>query len=107
LSGVDVKAAIRRARLSFVASLFLVALLGTPITTPAGEPVPAPAAAARSAAAQSAVSSAADSTAPEQPAATSALLPVLAAPAVVRPVARTLRDQAARPALAPRAPPLA
>jgi hypothetical protein len=106
LSGVDVKAAIRRARLSFVASLFLVALLGTPITTPAVEPVPAPAVAARSVA-QSAVSSVADSTAPEQPAATSALLPVLAAPAVVRPVARTLRDQAARPALAPRAPPLA
>jgi hypothetical protein len=105
LSVMDVRAAIRRTRLPFVASLFLATLLGAPIaasTAPATEPAPTPVAAVHST-----ISTAAEPAVAEPIVAIAATPPVLAAPAVVRPPAPTLRDQAASPALAPRAPPRA
>ena len=129
LSGVDVRAAIRRTRLPFVASLFLAALLGMPAagTAPVGVPSAAP---------QSTFSTVDDApvsrpiiaVAPDTPIAAPASIhassahtasghtasgqsgPALAAPvrtvsAIGRPAASGLRDQAVRAALAPRAPP--
>jgi hypothetical protein len=100
LSGVDVRAAIRRTRLPFVASLFLAALLGAPTAAvPAVEPVPI------SVAAQSAISVSAAPAADEPVAPVPADEPVLAAQAAALPDSPALRDQAVRAALAPRAPP--
>ena len=126
LSGVDVRAAIRRTRLPFVASLFLAALLGMPAagTAPAGVPSAAP---------QSTFSTVDDApvsrpiiaVAPDTPIAAPASIhassahpasalgqsgpafvaPVRTVSAIGRPAASGLRDQAVRAALAPRAPP--
>ena len=101
LSGVDVKAAIRRTRLPFVASLFLAVLLGAPaVASAAIEPVRAPAAAAHSS-----ISTATEPVSAEPVIVEQESAPVLAAPAVARPATPALRDQAVRAALAPRAPP--
>jgi hypothetical protein len=98
---MDVRAAIRRTRLPFVASLFLAALLGAPTTAaPAIKPLPI------SVAARSASSPATAPAADEPVTAAPAAAPVLAAPAAVLPESPALREQAVRAALAPRAPPL-
>ncbi|HEV7965754.1 MAG TPA: hypothetical protein VGP57_24650 [Actinoplanes sp.] len=98
---MDVRAATRRTRLPFVASVFLAALLGVPAApAPAVEPVPI------SMAAQSAIAVSAAPAADEPITAVPADEPVLAAPAAALPDSPALRDQAVRAALAPRAPPL-
>jgi len=96
---VDVRAAIRRTRLPFVASLFLAALLGAP--TVAAAPAPAPVAAVRSA-----ISTAAEPAVGEPIGVVPAATPVRTAPAVALPATPALRDQAVRVARTPRAPPL-
>jgi len=98
LSGVDVKAAVRRTRLPFVASLLLAALLGAPpVTPPAAEPLPV------AAAVQS--DRAAEPVAAEPVADTPAPTPAQVVPAVLAPEPPALVDQAVRAARTPRAPP--
>jgi hypothetical protein len=95
---VEVKAAIRRTRLPFVASLLLAVLLGAPAAVPAPAVQPAPVSVA---AAQSSISQV-----EAEPAGAVEVPPVLLEdPVVVRPVLPALRDQAARAATTPRAPP--
>jgi hypothetical protein len=100
---VDVRAALRRTRLPFVASLFLAALLGLPGTpAPAIDPLPVPVVAAVAAAPASATSVASPVEAPvAEPVAPS----VAAVPAVVDPGVQTLADQVGTAASGPRAPP--
>jgi hypothetical protein len=100
LSGMDVRAAIRRTRLPFVASLLLAALLGAPATMEA-VPVTGPAgiSAAAPAAAEAEIPAAEP---PAEPAADTAASGVRAdAP----PAGRGLIHQADRALLAARAPP--
>jgi hypothetical protein len=107
LSGMDVRAAIRRTRLPFVASLLLVALLGAPATVESA-PVAGPGAAAASVGTVTAasVTPASEATASATPAAEPAGTPVVpAVHADVPPARPGLTDQADRAALAPRAPP--
>ena len=104
LSGVDVRAAIRRTRLPFVASLFLAALLGAPaVAPPAAEPAPVTVAAA----AHSTSANEPETTVAEPLAAEPAVTLIIEAPAATMPASPALRDQAIRAALAPRAPPRA
>jgi hypothetical protein len=114
LSIVDVRAALRRTRLPFVASLFLAALLGAPtiagptVAHPVSAPLPAPVAVL--AAAPSTVTTTAQSTAARPVIAEPAtpLPPAASAddtPAVGYPGARILADRVGAAASAPRAPP--
>lgn len=117
LSGMDVRAAIRRTRLPFVASLLLAALLGAPATmesVPAGPPVSAgpviagpviagPVIAGQAVAeAASAVTTAADTAVADSPAEPAGHL---AARAGTPRTAAGLTDLADVSARAPRAPP--
>ena len=98
---MDVRAAIRRTRLPFVASLLLAALLGAPATV---EPAPAPGPAVISAAASTATTPA--DTPAAEPDTEPAPATVVAESGDHVPAARPgLLDRAARAALAPRAPP--
>lgn len=104
LSGMDVRAALRRTRLPLFASLVLAALLGVPATVPVPhEPV-------RISAHVVVGRGSAEVVTAEPAAADPGPLagPVVAAPAlVVRTVPQSLAGRAVRGALAPRAPPTA
>ena len=110
LSGMDVRAAVRRTRLPFVTSLLLVALLGAPATVEPA-PVAGPGAVAVSmgtaaSVVAASVAPASEATAPAAPAAEPAGTPAVAAVhADVPPAGPGLTDQAEHAALAPRAPP--
>ena len=98
LSRVDVRAAVRRTRLPFVASLLLAALLGAPPSTPpAAEPLPVAAA----------VQSVADveQVAAEPVLDTPETIPARVVQTVRAPKPGALVDQAVRAARTPRAPP--
>lgn len=96
---MDVKAAIRRTRLPFVASLLLAALLGAPpATPPTAEPLPVAAAVQSSATVEQVAAAEPVLDAPE-----AAAGQVVAAVAAPEPGA--LVDQAVRAARTPRAPP--
>jgi len=98
LSGVDVRAAVRRTRLPFVASLLLAALLGAPPSThPAAEPLPVAAAVQASAT----VEQVAAEPVLDTPEAT----PAQVVQTVEAPKPGALVDQAVRAARTPRAPP--
>ena len=95
---MDVRAAVRRTRLPFVASLLLAALLGAPpLTPPAAEPLPVAAAVQSGATVEQVAAEPALETPETTPA---QVVQTVAAP---RPSA--LDDQAVRAARTPRAPP--
>jgi hypothetical protein len=99
LSGVDVKAAVRRTRLPFVASLLLAALLGAPPPTPpVAEPLPVAAAVQY----RTTVEQVAAEPVPDTPES----VPAHVVPAAEAPKPGALIDQAVRAARTPRAPPL-
>jgi hypothetical protein len=98
LSGVDVRAAVRRTRLPFVASLLLAALLGAPpAAPPAAEPLPV------AAAVQAATT--VEQVAAEPVLDTPEATPAQVVQTVAAPKPGALVDQAVRAARTPRAPP--
>jgi Skp family chaperone for outer membrane proteins len=103
LSGVDVRAAVRRTRLPFVASLFLAALLGAPMA--AAAPAVAPVRASVTVA-HAAVPTAAHRASAELRSLVAVPASARATLAVALPDVPALGHQAVRAAVAPRAPPL-
>jgi hypothetical protein len=102
LSGMDVRAAIRRTRLPFVASLLLAALLGVPATV---EPAPVAGVGVVASPATADVTAAGPAAA-EVTAAEPAETPVVTAfPVDAPPAGAGLTGRADLAALAPRAPP--